>query len=150
MVNVMKIIKVAVLSCFCALMLIGTAQAEEAPLKGVKLGFGFDRGFGVVGGLGKFYGFLGNDGVAVDYNFMKKPLNAEGTKGLYWYISGGGFVDWDGDWGARLPVGGEFYFAENLDAYAQIIPRFKVNNNDNNNSGGDFGLDFGIGVRYQF
>ncbi len=137
-------IKKSILSLFLVLALIGTVQAEDAPLKGVKLGFGFDRGFGVVGGLGKFYGFLGNDGVAVDYNFLKKPLNAEGTKGLYWYISGGGYGDWNGnDFGVRMPVGGEFYFAENLDAYAQVMPRFSFDNTN-------FGLDFAIGVRYQF
>lgn len=146
----MKMNKVVIMGLICPLMLSSAVQAEEAPLKGIKLGFGFDRGFGVVGTMGKFNGFLGNDGVSLDYIFMKKPLNAEGTKGLYWYVGGGGFVDWDGDFGARLPVGGEFHFAKQLDAYAQLIPRFKVNNNDSNSSGGDFGLDVGIGVRYQF
>ena len=61
----MKIIKTTVLGVICAAMLIGTAHAEDAPLKGIKLGFGFDRGFGIVGSLGKFNGFLGDDGVAV-------------------------------------------------------------------------------------
>ena len=43
--------------------------------------------------------------------------------------------------GIKLGFG---FFAKNLDAYAQIIPRLRLNNNS------DFGLDFGIGVRYQF
>lgn len=138
----MNTIKKILLSTICALALLGTAHAEDNAMKGIKLGFGFDRGFGVVGSLGNLNGFLGDDGVAIDYIFMKKKLN--GSNPLYWYVGGGGFGDWDGDLGVRLPVGGELYFAENLDAYAQLIPRLRVNNNS------DFGLDFGIGVRYKF
>ena len=140
----MKIMKTVVLSLIFALMLIGTAQAEDAPLKGVKLGFGFDRGFGIVGAMGKFKGFIGNDGVSVDYIIKRDALKADVTVPLHWYVAGGGFGDWDGDFGVRLPVGLDVGFAKQLDAYAEIIPRFRVNNNS------DFGLDFGIGVRYQF
>ncbi len=53
-------------------------------------------------------------------------------------------IDWDDDFGARLPVGGEIYFAKNRDAHAQVIPRLRINNSAR------FGLDFGAGVRYQF
>jgi hypothetical protein len=31
-----------------------------------------------------------------------------------------------------------------MDAFAQMIPRLRINNNT------DFGLDFAIGARYQF
>ena len=123
-------------------MLFGTAQSEESALKGIKLGFGFDQGFGVTGAMGKFNGFIGNDGVAVDYIFKKQKLNEKDP--LYWYIGGGGYFDWDDEIGVRLPIGGEFYFAENLDVYAQIIPRLRVNND------AKFALDVGIGIRYQF
>ena len=151
----MKIFKIAALCFVCALMFTGSVHAEENELKGTKLGFGIDRGFGVVGATGQFNGFLGNDGVAVDYILTREKLDAADP--LYWYVAGGGFVDWDGDFGARLPVGVEFYFAKNLDVYAQLIPRLRINNNDNNNNNSnknkdaaDFGLDFAIGVRYQF
>lgn len=141
----MRIIKSTVLSFLLAFMLIGVAQAEDGSMKGVKLGFGFDRGFGIVGSMGTFNGFIGNDGVAVDYLFVKNSLNAEGIKApMSWYVGGGGFGDWDGDFGVRLPVGIEMGFAERLDGYGQIIPRFRVNNN------ADFGLDFALGVRYAF
>ena len=55
---------------------------------------------------------------------------------------------WCGDSGIRVPmmrvpVMGE-NFVKNLDAYAQFNPRMKVN------SGAKIGLDFGVGVRYQF
>ena len=149
----MKLFKTAALCFICTFMFSGAVHAEENALKGIKLGFGVDRGFGVVGTMGEFNGFLGNDGVAIDYIFTRKKLDEANP--LYWYVGAGGFVDWDGDFGVRLPVGGEFYFAKNLDVYAQVIPRLRVNNNNNNNNNNknntaDFGLDFGMGVRYQF
>lgn len=141
----MRIMKTAVLSFIFAVMLIGTVQAEDAPLKGIKLGFGFDRGFGITGSMGKFNGFLGDDGVAVDYLFKKDALKAEGINvPMSWYVGAGGYGDWDGDLGVRLPVGLEMGFAKRVDGYAQVIPRFRFNNDT------DFGLDFGIGVRYLF
>jgi hypothetical protein len=149
----MKNFKIVVISFICIFMLAGTVAAEENALKGMKLGFGFDQGFGVAATLGKFNGFLGNDGVAVDYILVKKNLSEVDLEGLHWYVGGGGYIEWDGAFGARIPVGAELYFAENLDVYAQIIPRLQFNNNSNNNQHNDnvdFGLDFGIGVRYQF
>ncbi len=141
----MRITKTAALSLIFALIFMSAAQAEDAPLKGLKLGFGFDRGFGIAGSIGKFNGFIGNDGAAVDYLFMKAPLKLEDVNiPMSWYVGAGGFGDWDGDRGVRLPVGLEIGFAKRVDGYAQVIPRFRFNN------GSDFGLDFGIGVRYQF
>ena len=140
----MKTIKTTLLTFICLLMLTSTAHAEENALKGLKLGFGFDRDFGVVGTMGKFNGFIGNDGVSVDYIFKKDKFNSNEPTPLYWYIGAGGYGDWDGDFGVRLPVGGEIYFAKNWDAYAQVIPRLRINNSAR------FGLDFGAGVRYQF
>ena len=73
----MKIIKITLLHFICALMFTITVHAEDAPLKGIKLGFGFDRGFGVVGTIGKFNGFIGNDGASVDYIFNKEKLKTD-------------------------------------------------------------------------
>ena len=141
----MKIIKVAVLSLICALMLIGTVHAEDGAMKGIKLGFGFDRGFGIVGALGKLKGFIGNDGASVDYIFSRDAINNDDIKvPAFWYVAAGGYGDWDGDFGVRLPVGVDVGFAKRLDGYAEVIPRLRVNND------AKFGLDFGIGVRYQF
>jgi len=136
--------KITLLSFICVFMLISTVHAEENTLKGVKLGFGFDRGLGVVGTIGKLNGFIGNDGASVDYIFRKDKIKTNEPTPLYWYVGGGGYGDWDGDFGVRLPVGGEIYFAKNLDAYAQIMPRLRINND------AKFGLDFGVGVRYKF
>lgn len=149
----MKAFYIAVLTIVYSLICIGSVTAESNTLKGIKLGLGFDRGFGVVGTMKSFNGFLGDDGIAIDYIFNKEKLDIANP--LYWYIGTGGFIDWNGDFGARLPIGGEFYFAKNLDVYVQAIPRIRFDNdnndkNDKNDDDVDFGLDLGIGVRYQF
>jgi len=142
----MKVFNTLVLSLALVVMLIAPVQAaEEAPLKGIKLGLGFDRGFGLTGSMGKFNGFLGDKGFAVDYLFMEGPLEIEVNAPVTWYIAGGGYGDWkDGDLGVRLPVGVQLPVAKRLDVYGQVIPRFRFNN------GSDFGVDLGIGIRYQF
>ncbi len=129
---------------FCVLFFVTTAQAEENALKGMKLGFGFDRGFGVTGSVGKLNGFIGNDGVALDYVLNREALKLEVNKPVFWYVAVGAYGDWDGDIGVRLPLGAELYFTDRVDAYAQIMPRLRVNHD------AKFGLDFAIGVRYQF
>jgi hypothetical protein len=118
------------------------AYAEKNSLQGMKLGFGVDRGLGITGSIGQFNGFIGNDGVAVDYLFMQEKLESDYP--LHWYIGGGGYIDWDGDFGARVPIGAEFAFAENVDAYAQVIPDLRFNHD------AKFGLGIGLGVRYRF
>ena len=94
--------------------------------------------------MGILNGLIGNDGAFVDYVLKKEEFKSEEPTPLYWFVGAGGYGDWDGDFGVRLPVGGEIYFAKNLDAYAQLIPRLRVNND------AKFGLDFAAGVRYQF
>jgi hypothetical protein len=125
-------------------ILLSTAHADQAPIKNLKLGFGFDRGFGITGAIGKLNGFIGNDGASIDYIFSKSNLNVDANVQVFWYVGAGGYGDWDGDLAVRLPVGIQVDFANRVDGYAQIMPRFRFNNNT------DFGLDFGVGVRYQF
>lgn len=140
----MNMFKAITLSLIFSFMLCSTVQSEDAPLKGIKLGFGYDRGLGVVGATGNINGFIGNDGASVDYILKKEEFKSEEPTPLYWFVGAGGYGDWDGDFGVRLPVGGEIYFAKNLDAYAQLMPRLRVNND------AKFGLDFAAGVRYKF
>lgn len=140
---IMKIIKRGALTTIFILASISGANAESAASNKLKLGFGFDRDFGVAGAIGNINGFVGNKGVAVDYIFNKEAFKIEQSSAA-WYIGAGGYGDWDGDIGARLPVGAELYFAKRWDAFAQLIPRVRINND------AKFGLDFGIGVRYQF
>jgi hypothetical protein len=136
----MKKMQTTIYSIICVLMLLNVAHAEGNASQGFKLGFGFDRDFGILGSLGNLNGFIGNDGVSVDYIFSKDKLNPQ----MDWYIAAGGYGDWDGELGVRLPVGAELGFAKSWDAFAQIMPRLKVDHD------AKFGLDASIGVRYQF
>jgi hypothetical protein len=140
----MNFIKTMSAVSLASLLLIGTAYSEQAPLKNLKIGFGFDRGFGISGSVGKLNGFIGNDGASVDYIFSKKALNVDANVPSFWYVGLGGYGDWDGDLAVRLPVGVQVDFSKRVDGYAQIMPRFRFNNNT------DFGLDFAAGVRYLF
>ena len=139
----MKIIKTITIVSMASLLFFGNAYADGAA-KGLKLGFGFDRGFGIVGSVGKLNGFIGNDGVSVDYIFKKDGLNVDANVPVYWFVGAGGYGDWDGDLGVRMPIGIQVDFAKRVDGYAQIMPRLRINNNT------DFGLDFAIGARYLF
>lgn len=138
-------IKSIIFGSVCALSLCSIAHAEENPLSGLKLGFGYDQGFGLTGQLGKFNGFIGNDGLAVDYIIVREKIEAQAP--LHWYIAGGGYIDWDdkdNDFGARVPVGVDIEFTTGWDAYAQIIPKLEIVEDF------EFGLDAAVGVRYQF
>ena len=125
-----------------SLLLTGTAYS--APVKNLKLGFGFDRGFGLSASAGDLNGFLGNDGASVDYIFHKQNLDVGANVPVFWYVGAGGYADWDGDLAVRLPVGVQVNFAERVDGYAQIMPRFRFHHKT------DFGLDAALGVRYLF
>jgi len=139
-------LKALVLGSICALSLSTTVNAEEAnALQGVKLGFGYDMGFGMTAQLDKFNGFIGNDGLAVDYVIVKEKIeNIDSTIPFQWYIGAGGYAEWDGDFGGRAPVGIEASFATGWDVYAQIIPELEIVDDF------EFGLGAGLGVRYQF
>lgn len=125
--------------------------AQQPGTGAFKLGFGVDRGLGVVGSISRLNGSIGNKGFAIDYIFQKDVLNIELPGSTYWYLGGGGYHDWDDrhdknddDTGIRLPIGAEWVFADRLDAFAQVMPRLRLNNNTS------FGLDLAIGVRYSF
>lgn len=140
----MKTFKAITLTIIAALAMSELAVADDNVLRGAKLGLAFDRGLGAIATVDKFNIFIGNDGAAVDYIFNKGRLDIELEGQTYWYVGGGGYADWDSDRGIRLPVGAEWYFAKNLDAFAQVMPRLRLNNDAR------FGVDFAIGLRYKF
>ncbi len=123
---------------------IGVSHAQDNPLQGVRLGFAFDRGFGLTATKDDFNGFIGNDGFALDYIVRKEPLKLELQGEMQWYLGGGGYLDWDGDFGARLPVGAEWHFSRDFDLYVQVMPGLQFADDFK------FVLDAALGVRYQF
>jgi hypothetical protein len=139
-------LKAMVFTSMVACLLNSAAYAESNnTLQGIKLGFGYDLGLGLTAQTNKFNGFIGNSGVAADYILVKDNIqNIEASIPLYWYIGAGGYAEWKGDAGARMPAGLEAAFAKKLDAYVQIIPEFKLVEDVK------FGLGAGFGVRYKF
>lgn len=143
----MKMLQIITLTVLAMLTLSGPAIAKDnegSATSGLRLGFAYDRGFGVIGSVKQFNIFVGNDGAAVDYLFKKETLNTDLKGPVYWYVGGGIYGDWDSDRGIRLPVGAEWHFAKQLDAFAELIPYLRVNNDTK------FGLHAGIDIRYQF
>ena len=137
-------VKTMVLSAICACSLTSVAYAEDA-LQGVKIGFGTDMGLGLAAQMGKYNGFLGNDGLAIDYTLIKEKLGKKpSATPVHWYVGAGGYGKWNGGIGARVPVGIEISFAERFDAYAQVAPELQITD------GTKFGFGGGLAVRYQF
>lgn len=137
-------LKIAVFGSIFLLSLVASVHAEESTIKGAKLGFGYDRGLGITGLYNNLNGFIGNDGIAVDYLFFRQKLTVDIDAPMHWHFGAGGYIDWEDDLGVRAPVGAEIQFTENIDAYAQAIPRLRINDS------AKFGLGFSIAVRYIF
>jgi hypothetical protein len=140
--KLMKTMLSATLCLLCSSLITGNTSAQGQSSKQIKVGFGFDQGFGVTGSLGNFNGFLGNDGITIDYLFSKQKIEADAP--LLWYVGGGGYITWDSDFGARVPVGLELTFAKQWDGYVQIIPGLQIVDDT------EFEFSAGVGVRYQF
>ena len=121
-------------------LFMGVVNGKES----VKLGFGYDRDFGIVGSIGRIRGFLGNEGVAIDKIVKSKSLDVDIEGSLYWYIGAGGYLNWNDSFGARFPVGLDWYFAQDLDTYLQLIPHMQIKEK------AKFGLDSAIVIRFKF
>ena len=126
------------------LLMAGGLNAAQNTTNGLKLGMAFDRGFGVTGAANNLNGFIGNKGFAIDYIFQKGPLKLDIQPPIFWYVGAGAYFDWDDDIGVRLPIGSELYITKQVDLYAQLIPRLRLNQNTK------FGLDAAVGIRFQF
>lgn len=138
-----KNLKVLLLSSIITCSLNTAVHAENVnSLEGIKLGFGYDMGLGITAQTKNINGFLGNDGLAVDYMVVRESIQA--SVPVQWYIGAGGFAEWDGDFGVRLPVGLQANFANNFDAYTHVIPELEIGRDTG------FGLGIGLGVRHQF
>ena len=62
------------------MLLTFTAFVEDSASEGIKLGFGFDRDFGVVAAFGNINAFIGNKGAAVDFIFSKSTLKMDARR----------------------------------------------------------------------
>ncbi|QIR14968.1 hypothetical protein [Shewanella aestuarii] len=131
----MKHVLTAVIVFFATL---SSAQAQK-----LKLGFGFDQGFGVTGQVDNINFFVGNDGASGDYLFKQGQFDTQEVP-MSWYIGGGAFFGWDHGYGIRMPFGLNFKLGKGWDAYAQVAPELDFDDKT------DLGLNGGIGFRYAF
>ena len=119
-------------------ILSSSAWAEE----NVKLGFGFDKGFGVTAQIDAINAFVGNDGLSADY-IIKHGSFEESI--FSWYVGGGAFVEWNGKGhGVRMPFGAGFPVGMGWHAYGQLAPELDFE------SSVDFHLTGAFGIRYAF
>lgn len=122
--------------------LLITSTASSA----VKVGLGFDQGFGVTAQFENINAFVGNDGIAGDYIFKRGSFGADVP--FNWYVGGGAFLGWDHGAGIRLPLGLNMNFNPKWDAYFQVHPELDFDHG--NTSDVKFSADLSIGFRYRF
>lgn len=125
-------------------------KTEQAPL-GIKLGIAFDQGFGVTAQFNdQVNAFIGNDGVSADYILRKGEFHSEVP--INWYVGVGGAINWGesyNSYSARVPLGISYPFAKGWDVYGQAAPDLKFKNKEDD-AHFKFGVDFAVGVRYDF
>ena len=132
-----KYLVVIIASC----IFISTSAASA-----VKVGIGFDQGFGVTGQFENINAFVGNDGIAGDYIFKRGSFSEDIP--FNWYAAGGVFLGWDEGVGVRLPLGVNMSFNSQWDGYIQVHPELDFDHGKLGER--EFGVDLSLGVRYRF
>ena len=112
----------------------------------VKVGLGFDQGFGVTAQFDNINAFIGNDGISGDYIFKRGSFSEETP--FNWYVAGGAFLGWDHGIGIRVPLGINMNFNREWDGYFQAFP--KLDFDHGSRSDVKLSADLSIGVRYRF
>nr|QXF14424.1 hypothetical protein BCCFPMHH_00030 [uncultured bacterium] len=150
------------ITCHTALAQQSSGAAE--PL-GIKVGVGFDQGFGVTAQFeDNMNVFLGNDGISADYIVKKGKFDP--SLPINWYVGLGAALNWGNDYNhshsdgtshnesynvysARVPLGITYAFAKGWDVYGQAAPDLSFVNKPHD-SHFKFGVDLGVGIRYAF
>lgn len=139
--------KLAVIVVMSSMVTFSIQAEEVTPLA---VGFGIDQGFSALIQVDENMNLaIGNDGVAFDYIFKKGVFESNDFP-FTWYVGAGGWVGWDNhgdEFGARIPLGLDWDFATNWDAYAQIHPELSYNTKSDDL---ELGVGAGVGVRYAF
>ncbi|MBW3164720.1 hypothetical protein [Ferrimonas balearica] len=128
-----------------AAMAMAVATSSNVAEAKIEVGFGYDQGLGVMLQLNdQINGFVGNDGMTVDYLFARGNATQVENMPLNWYVGGGAFVGWDDGYGVRVPFGLELHMTQRWNAYVQVAPELDFDGKDK------FGVDGAIGIRYTF
>lgn len=112
----------------------------------VKVGLGFDQGFGVTAQFDNINAFVGNDGIAGDYIFKRGSFGEDVP--FNWYVGGGAFIGWDDGVGIRTPFGVNMPFDAKWDGYFQVFPELDFDHGSRSDV--KLGVDLSIGIRYRF
>ena len=127
------------------LLALGLLSSANAAKTGI--GISSDMGLGICAQVNKNINLsAGNAGVAGDYLFLQEKIKKE----FSWYVGGGaGFFwsDWTGNSGdidVRMPVGVDWDFSREFDAFLQASPALRIGDKTG------FGINGAIGLRYFF
>ena len=128
------------------LAIIASSMFISTAASAVKVGLGFDQGFGVTAQFDNINAFVGNDGISGDYIF-KRGSFSEDTP-FNWYVAGGAFLGWDHGAGIRLPLGINMSFDSRWDGYFQVFPELDFDHGSKSDV--KLSADLAVGVRYRF
>ena len=139
----LKTLSLGILASVMISSVVGAEEAKESsPLSGFQIGIGSDMGLSVTARKGKYTGYLGDSGLAIDYRIINVPIEA-GIP-ISFYVDGGGYGTWDGDLGLRAPVGINMILEKRWNIYVHAVPRLKVIDDV------DVNVNLDLGVRYAF
>lgn len=130
-----------------SVLLVAPASAQPGTADDIEVGLGLDADLSVLFQFNNQINLaVGNSGVALDY-LLRQGDFTDSDMPVDWYLGAGGWVGWDGQFGARIPLGLEWGFKPDWDAYVQVSPELNYKKNQN-----ELALEFGaaLGVRYQF
>ena len=128
------------------LLIMASSMFISTAASAVKLGLGFDQGFGITAQFENFNAFVGNDGIAGDYIFKRGSFNEDTP--FNWYVAGGVFLGWEHGAGVRLPLGINMPFDAKWDGYFQVSPELDFDHGSRSDV--KLSADLSIGVRYRF
>lgn len=119
-----------------------SVYAQQEP--SLKVGMAVDQQLSAVIEVDEQYRFiLGNEGAAFDY-LMRRGNFDRADVPLDWYVGIGAWGEWDGDFGARVPLGINWPINSNIDVYGQVHPELNLH------SGVNLQLGAALGITYRF
>ncbi|HHJ3241442.1 TPA: hypothetical protein ACQJOV_002516 [Vibrio parahaemolyticus] len=123
-------------------LISSSAMAANEPAN-LSVGMAVDQQLSVVVEVdNKYRGIIGNDGMAFDY--IAKRGAFDQNMPITWYVGGGGWYEWDDEFGIRVPLGVNWDLSKGWDVYAQIHPELDLY------KGPDLQLGGAVGVKYSF
>ncbi|EGU31924.1 hypothetical protein OTK51_01115 [Vibrio scophthalmi] len=126
-----------------ATVLSAQALASSEQPTDLAVGMAVDQQLSVVVELDNQYRFIiGNQGGAFDYIAKRGQFNTE--EPIDWYVGVGGWGEWDGDFGARVPLGVSYQVSQGWQVYGQVHPELNMHR------GWELEIGAALGAKYHF